>query len=60
VRAARLAAALRKARHAGPPPGEALQRAQALPRANFSIVERNRLRSYWRNHVSKAAPRNAG
>ena len=43
VRAARLEAALRKARHAGPPPGEALQRAQTLPRANFSIAERNRI-----------------
>jgi two-component system response regulator AlgR len=43
VRAARLAAALRKARHAGAPAREALERAQAGPRAHFSIVERNRI-----------------
>lgn len=43
VRAVRLAAALRKAQHAGPPPREALVRAHAEPRAHFSIVERNRI-----------------
>lgn len=43
VRAARLAAALRKAQHAGPPPREVLARAHAQPRAQFSIVERNRI-----------------
>jgi two-component system response regulator AlgR len=43
VRAARLAAALRKSGHSGPPPGEALERAHAAPRAHFSIVERNRI-----------------
>lgn len=43
VRAARLAAALRKARHAGPPRRESLARAHAEPRAHFSIVERNRI-----------------
>ncbi len=43
VRAARLAAALRKAQHAGPPPRESLARADGGPRANFSIVERNRI-----------------
>lgn len=43
VRAARLAAALRKAQHAGPPLRESLERAHAEPRANFSIVERNRI-----------------
>ena len=43
VRAARLAAALRKAQQAGPPARESLERAQAGPRAHFSIVERNRI-----------------
>jgi two-component system response regulator AlgR len=43
VRAARLAAALRKAVQAGPPVREALARAHASPRAQFSIVERNRI-----------------
>ncbi len=43
VRAARLAAALRKARHAGPPSRESLACADGGPRANFSIVERNRI-----------------
>jgi two-component system response regulator AlgR len=43
VRAARLAAALRKARHAGAPARESLERAQSGPRAHFSIVERNRI-----------------
>lgn len=43
VRATRLAAALAKAKHAGPPAREALARAQAGPRAHFSIVERNRI-----------------
>jgi two-component system response regulator AlgR len=43
VRAARLAAALRKARQSGPPPRESLERAQGGPRAHFSIVERNRI-----------------
>src|SRR5204862_7341166 len=43
VRAARLAAALRKAQHSGPPERESLARAHAEPRAYFSIVERNRI-----------------
>ena len=43
VRSARLAAALRKARHAGAPSREALERAQGRARAHFSIVERNRI-----------------
>jgi two-component system, LytTR family, response regulator AlgR len=43
VRAARLAAALRKARQAGPPTRDSLERAQAGPRAHFSVVERNRI-----------------
>jgi two-component system response regulator AlgR len=43
VRAARLATALAKAQHAGPPSRESVARAQAGPRAHFSIVERNRI-----------------
>ncbi|MSP97583.1 MAG: response regulator transcription factor [Betaproteobacteria bacterium] len=43
VRATRLAAALRKVQHAGPPPREALARAHAEPRSHFSIAERNRI-----------------
>lgn len=43
VRAERLAAALRKAQHAGPPSAALLERAQSGPRAHFSIVERNRI-----------------
>lgn len=43
VRAARLAAALRKAVLAGPPARESLERALGGPRAHFSIVERNRI-----------------
>jgi two-component system response regulator AlgR len=43
VRAARLAAALRKARHTGAPAVASLERAQAGPRTHFSIVERNRI-----------------
>ncbi len=43
VRAERLAAALRKAQHAGPPPPASLERAQSGPRAHFPIVERNRI-----------------
>lgn len=43
VRAERLAAALRKARHSGPPPAESLVRANAESRSAFSIVERNRI-----------------
>lgn len=43
VRAARLAAALKKARHAGPPARESLERAQGVPRTQFSIAERNRI-----------------
>lgn len=43
VRSGRLAAALRKARHAGPPSRDSLARAQGAPRAYFSIVERNRI-----------------
>ncbi len=44
VRAARLAAALGKARHAGPPPRDLLARLQSGPRGHFSIAERNRIR----------------
>jgi two-component system response regulator AlgR len=44
VRASRLAAALAKARQAGPPARESVARAQGGPRAHFSIVERNRIR----------------
>ncbi len=43
VRAARLAGALRKAQHGGPPPAAALERAHGVPRAHFAIVERNRI-----------------
>ncbi len=43
VRAARLAAALRKAQHTGAPLPASLERAQAGPRTHFSIVERNRI-----------------
>jgi len=43
VRATRLAAALMKAAHAGPPPRNSLERAHAGARANFSIIERNRI-----------------
>ena len=43
VRAERLAAALRKAHHAGPPALASLERAHSGPRAHFSIVERNRI-----------------
>ena len=43
VRAGRLAAALRKAGHAGPPAPVSLERAHGGPRAHFSIVERNRI-----------------
>lgn len=43
VRADRLGVALRKAQIAGPPLREALERAHAEPRANFSVVERNRI-----------------
>ncbi len=43
VRLERLAAALRKARHAGPPSAEALARAHPESRSSFSIVERNRI-----------------
>jgi two-component system response regulator AlgR len=44
VRASRLAAALAKARQAGPPEREAVMRAHGGPRVHFSIVERNRIR----------------
>ncbi len=44
VRAARLAAALHKARQSGPPARESLERAHGGPRAHFSIAERNRIR----------------
>lgn len=43
VRSERLGAALRKAQHVGPPPGEALALAQPAARTSFSIVERNRI-----------------
>jgi two-component system, LytTR family, response regulator AlgR len=43
VRAARLAAALKKAKQAGPPARESLERVQSEPRTHFSIVERNRI-----------------
>lgn len=43
VRVARLSAALRKARQAGPPAMAALERAHTVPRMHFSIVERNRI-----------------
>src|SRR4051812_13587011 len=43
VRAARLAAALNKAHHAGPPARASLERAQSEPRRHFSIMERNRI-----------------
>jgi two-component system response regulator AlgR len=43
VRSARLAAALRKVQQAGPPPQEALARAHAVPRTQFSVAERNRI-----------------
>ena len=44
VRAARLAAALRKAQQSGPPTRESLERAHGGPRAHLSIAERNRIR----------------
>lgn len=43
VRAARLAAALRKAQGAGPAPRERLERASAGAREYFSVAERNRI-----------------
>lgn len=43
VRTERLAAALRKARHAGPPAAESLVGAHTQSRTAFSIVERNRI-----------------
>lgn len=43
VRSARLAVALRKARHAGPPAQESLARVHTEARAHFSIAERNRI-----------------
>ncbi len=43
VRAERLAAALRKARGAGPPPRERLERADPRPREYLSVSERNRI-----------------
>lgn len=43
VRAARLAAALKKASAAGPPPRGQLARAAALPREYLSVTERNRI-----------------
>ena len=43
VRAARLAAALAKAGHAGPPARESLERIHTEARAHFSVVERNRI-----------------
>ena len=44
VRAQRLAAALAKAAHAGPPESASLERVQSGARAYFSIAERNRIR----------------
>ena len=43
VRAARLAAALRKAAAAGPPPKQQLAHAASQPREYLSVVERNRI-----------------
>jgi two-component system response regulator AlgR len=43
VRAERLAAALEKARRAGPPPRERLARAAPAAREYFSVAERNRI-----------------